>query len=187
MSKPDAALLERLRQSGIRINAEGHFVHEGDFVLHEGLRQALFRWLDRLPDGRTILRLDENRFVYLDVDDTPLVVRALRFASREVELGSTERIAGGKFDGDARVLLSLSDGREEPLDPETLTLDGAGVLRCWVRRAGPDAPLDARLEARLATSAAAALAERISQTPAGAVLTLGSRGFPLRPRPGSRP
>jgi hypothetical protein len=172
MSKPDAALLERLRQSGIRINAEGHFVHEGDFVVHEGLRQALFRWLDRLPDRRYILRLDENRFVYLDVDDTPLVVRALRFASRDV-------------DGDERVLLSLSDGREEPLDAETLTLDGAGVLRCWVRRAGPDAPPDARLEARLATSAAAALAERITQTPAGAVLTLGSRAFPLPARPES--
>lgn len=159
MSKPDAALLERLRQSGIRVDAEGHFVHEGDFVLHEGLRQALFRWLDRLPDGRYILRLDAQRFVYLDVDDTPLVVRALR------------------FDGDARVCLALSDGREEPLHPETLTLDGAGVLRCRVR--------DGRLEARLATSAATALAERITQTPAGAVLTLGSRAFPLAPRPES--
>jgi hypothetical protein len=167
MSKPDAALLERLRQSGIRVNAEGHFVHEGDFVLHEGLRQALFRWLDRLPDGRHILRLDENRFVYLDVDDTPLVVRALR------------------FEGDARVLLSLSDGREVPLDPETLTLDAAGVLRCRVRTVRAQAREDARLEARLATSAAAALAERITQTPAGAVLTLGSRAVPLPSRPES--
>ncbi|HET6279997.1 MAG TPA: hypothetical protein VFH73_03495 [Polyangia bacterium] len=179
MSKPDAALLERLRQSGIRINGEGHFVHEGDFVLHEGLRQALFRWLDRLPDGRHILRLDEQRFVYLDVDDTPLVVRALR------------------FDGDARVLLSLSDGREEPLDPQTLTLDAAGVLRCRVRVSRAEVRADARaeiranvredlrLEARLATSAAAALAERITQTPAGAALTLGSRVYPLPPRPES--
>lgn len=161
MTKPDAALLEQLRRSGIRVDAEGQFVHEGDFVLHEGLRQALFRWMDRLPppDDRYILRLDADRFAYLDVDDTPLVVRALRFEE----------------DG-ARVMLSLSDGSDEALEPDTLTLDAAGVLRCSVR--------GGRLEARLANSAAAVLAERISSTPGGSewVLALGPRTFPLRPR-----
>jgi len=56
-------------------------MHEGAEVTHEGLRRALFRWLDRLPppDGRYVLRLDERRFAYLeDVADTPLVARAGR-------------------------------------------------------------------------------------------------------------
>jgi hypothetical protein len=57
-----------------------------------------------------------------------------------------------RWDGE-RALLSLSDGAEEPLDPRTLAIDAAGVLRCQVR-AG-------RLEARLSNSAAAALAEKI--------------------------
>ena len=93
MTTLDPAVIERLRQSGIRIDKEGEFQHEGAPVRHEGLRQALFRWLDRLPDGLVILRLDERRFAYVDVDDTPLVVRGARVA------------------GD-RVLLTLSDGTE---------------------------------------------------------------------------
>ena len=116
MSPPDpaddpAVWLERVRQSGIRVDREGRFVHEGSEVTHEGLRRALFRWLDRLPppDGRYVLRLDAERFAYLDVDDTPLVARAAR------------------IDPDGRVLLALSDGTEEPLDPETLTVDDEGT------------------------------------------------------------
>jgi hypothetical protein len=151
--EPDAELLERLRRSGIRVDREGRFVHEGEEVRHEGLRRALFRWLDRLPDGRYVLRLDERRFAYLDVDDTPLVVRALR-------------VTGA---GDARV--DLSDGSEEVLDPATLTIDGAGVLRAWVR--------GGRLEARLSTSAAAALADRIADAPDGPVLSLAGQAWPL--------
>src|SRR5882757_8037739 len=107
--------LENLRRSGIRIDPEGEFIHEGEPVRHEGLRRALFRWLDRLPDGQHILRLDEKRYAFIDVDDTPLVVRALRFT------------------GDDRVTLALSDGAAEDLDPATLTIDDAGTLRCVVR------------------------------------------------------
>jgi hypothetical protein len=151
----DPAVVERLRQSGIRIDKEGEFQHEGAPVRHEGLRQALFRWLDRLPDGRVVLRLDERRFAYVEVDDTPLVVR------------------GARIDG-ARVLLTLSDGAEEPLLPETLTIDAAGVMRCTAR--------DGKLEARLSTAAAAALAEVIDDRVTPPALLLGERRFPLRPR-----
>ncbi len=161
----DAALAERLRlenlrRSGIRIDRQGQFIHEGEPVRHEGLRQALFRWLDRLPDGRHILRLDERRYAFLDVDDTPLVVPALRFAS-----------AG-------TVTLALSDGGSETLDPATLTVDEAGVMRCQVR--------GGRLEARLSTSAAATLADQIQDTPAGPLLRLGERRFPIAKPPTPR-
>jgi uncharacterized protein len=157
VSEPiSAELLERLRRSGITIDRAGRFVHEGEPVEHEGLRRALFRWLDRLPDGRHVLRLDPARFVYVDVEDTPLVAQALRFQGDEA-------------------LLALSDGSEEPLAPESLTIDGDGVLRCAVR-AG-------RLEARLATSAAATLAERIETGGDGApVLRAGARAIPVRKR-----
>lgn len=161
--QPDPELIERLRRSGIRIDREGQFIHEGEPVRHEGLRQALFRWLDRLDDGRYVLRLDERRFAYIDVDDTPLVVRALR------------------LEPDGAVALQLSDGAEERLDPTTLTIDTEGVLRCWVR--------GGRIEARLATSAAAVLAERITETSQGpAVARPGhAQPWPLAKRRGSRP
>ena len=154
---PDAEMLERLRRSGIRIDREGRFVHEGAEVTHEGLRRALFRWLDAEPDGRVVLRLDARRFAYVDVDDTPLVARAAR---RE---------------GDG-VLLALSDGSEEALDPTTLTVDDAGVLRARVR--------GGRLDARLGTSAVAALADLLSEERRGApALTLGGRSYPIAPWP----
>ncbi len=158
----DAAWLDKLRQSGIRVDSEGRFIHEGEEVSHEGLKAALFRWLDRLPPadpaarGRGyVLRLDERRFAYLDVDDTPLVARAARVA------GET-------------ILLSLSDGAEEPLDPTTLTVDGAGVLRAWVR--------GGRIEARLASSAVAALADRLTEADGWPVLTLAGQQVPLAAR-----
>lgn len=173
--QPDPELIERLRRSGIRIDREGQFIHEGEPVRHEGLRQALFRWLDRLDRDqrddnrdqrdsvRYVLRLDDKRFAYIDVDDTPLVVRALRVAP------------------DGAVALQLSDGAEEPLDPTTLTIDAEGVLRCWVR--------GGRIEARLATSAAAVLAERITETSRGpALLWPGhAQPQPLARRRGSQP
>ena len=154
-----AAWLEQIRRSGISVDREGRFVHEGAEVTHEGLKRALFRWLDRLPppDGRYVLRLDERRFAYLDdVADTPLVARAAR------------------IDPSGSVQLALSDGSEEPLDPKTLTLDDAGVLRAWVR--------GGRLEARLSTSAASLLADAITEDGDRPSLRLGGRSYvlPLR-------
>jgi Protein of unknown function (DUF1285) len=156
----DPQVIERLRRSGIRIDREGEFQHEGAPVRHEGLRRALFRWLDRLPDGRVVLRLDAARFAYVDVDDTPLVARAARVT------------------GDL-VFVALSDGAEEELDPRTLTIDDDGVMRCWVR--------NGRLEARLATSAAAVLADLILDKQDGPVLTLAGRSYPLAHRSVARP
>lgn len=153
------AWLEKIRRSGIRIDRDGRFVHDGAEVTHEGLKRALFRWLDRLPppDGRYVLRLDDRRFAYFEaVEDTPLVARAAR------------------VDGAGVAQLALSDGSEEPLDPATLTVDAAGVLRAWVR--------GGRLEARLSTSAAAALADSISEVDGHPVLRLAGRSYALPAR-----
>jgi len=150
-----AAWLEQIRRSEISIDRDGRFIHEGAEVAHEGLKRALFRWLDRLPppDGRYVLRLDERRFAYLeDVADTPLVAR------------------GARIDDDG-VRLALSDGSEETLDPETLTVDDAGVLRAWVR--------GGRLEARLATSAAVVLGELITEDGGRPLLRLGDRSYAI--------
>jgi len=133
-----AAFIEKLRRSGIRVDREGRFIHEGGEVTHEGFKRALYRWLDRLPppDNRYILRLDDKRYAYLDVDDTPLVARAAR------------------VDPDGAVWLALSDGSDERLDPGTLTADAEGIVRAKVR--------GGRLEARLSTSALAAIADLVS-------------------------
>ncbi|HEY6476135.1 MAG TPA: hypothetical protein VI456_06100, partial [Polyangia bacterium] len=73
------------------------------------------------------------------------------------------------------IWLALSDGAEEPLDPATLTADGAGVLRARVR--------DGRLEARLATSAVAALGDLFTEMPDGRpALHVAGRTMPLPAR-----
>ena len=158
----EAAWLEKIRRSGISVDREGRFIHEGAEVTHEGLRRALYRWLDRLPppDGRYVLRLDEKRFAYLeDVADTPLVAHAAR------------------VDSDGSIRLALSDGSEEPLDPTTLTVDDAGVLRAWVR--------GGRLEARLASSAAAVLGDAITEDAGRPLLRLAGRTYAIPPRSGA--
>jgi hypothetical protein len=156
MAPPDdrAALIERLRRSDIRIDREGQLWHEGQTIDHQGLRHALFRWLDRLPEGRYVFRLDETRYAYLDVEDTPLVAQALRWSGDDA-------------------CLALSDGSEEPLDPATLTIDTAGILRCQVR--------GGRLEARLSNSAASTLSEHLEPGDPPR-LRLGDRVITLRSR-----
>jgi hypothetical protein len=127
------AEIEKLRQSGIRLDADGRFWHEGAEVTHHGLRAAFWRWLDRNPDGRWVLRLDDKRFVYLDVDDAPFVVRSAR------------------WEGD-RVMMRLSDDSDEELDYASLHLGNNGLPYCVVKH---------RFPAKVSTLAWNTLAERI--------------------------
>jgi hypothetical protein len=146
------AEIERLRQSGIRLDGEGRFWHEGEVVRHAGLRAALWRWLDRNPDGRYVLRLDDRRFVYLDVDGAPHLVRSLR------------------WDGD-RAWVLLADGSEEELDYATVHLRGGGAAYCKVK--------GGRLEARISTAAWGTLAERLVEREEGVFLLAAGSCFPL--------
>lgn len=162
------AWIEKLRQSGISVDREGHFIHEGEPVLHEGLKAALYRWLDRLPppDGRYVLRLDERRFAYVTVEDTPLVVRGARLVAAHTG-GRAGAEAGQDAREEARVELTLSDGVEVLLDPATLRLRPDGSLICAVR--------EGHLEARFATAALAGLQPALGEDDAGAFLQLGAR------------
>jgi hypothetical protein len=108
-------LIEKLRQTGIRLDREGRFWHEGQEVTHGGFRRALLRWMDRLDDGRPILRLDDDRFAYVDVEDAHLLAVSAR------------------WDGD-RVLLTLNDGSEEELDYASLRVGEGHALYCAVRK-----------------------------------------------------
>ncbi|MEZ4401175.1 MAG: hypothetical protein R3B06_14210 [Kofleriaceae bacterium] len=129
-------VLERLRTVGLRIDGAGRLWHQAAPVTHAGLRRALLRWLDVLPDGRPIVRLDELRYAYVEVDDTPLRVTAVR------------------WDGDAPVA-HVDDDTDEPLALATLAADPDGRLRCRVR--------GGRLAARLTSAAQQVLLERAAE------------------------
>ena len=133
--------IEQLRQSGIRLDREGRLWHEGQEVTHQRFQTALRRWLDRLPDGRNILRLDETRYAYVDVEDSHLLVTSVTWE-------------------DDRAMLLLNDGTSEELAYETLEQSDDSAMYCTVRQG--------RLLARFLTKAYYQLAERIEPATDGA-------------------
>lgn len=96
------AQLEAWRNIGLLLDRQGRFWHGGALVEHRRLHLALLRWLARREDGRYIVRLDDTRFAYVEVEDAPLRVVSLR------------------VDGGIAMLL-LDDESEEPLAGESLT------------------------------------------------------------------
>jgi uncharacterized protein len=149
-------MIERLRQTGIRLDREGRFWHEGAVVTHRGFHLALLRWLDRLDDGRPILRLDEKRYAYVDVEDADLLAVSARWR------------------GD-RVLLGLNDESEEELDYGSLAVGPGNAMYCRVR--------GGRLTARITTQAYYVLAERIEEGADGFVLRAAGAGHRIAARP----
>jgi tRNA threonylcarbamoyladenosine biosynthesis protein TsaB len=147
-----AQQIEKLRQSGVRLDREGRFWHEGQVMTHHGLVAALWRWLNRNDDGRWVLRLDDKRFVYLDVDDAPHFVRALRWQ-----------------DGIAFGL--LADGSEERLDLATLVVRGPERAYVTVRGKFP---------ARFSSAAWATLGEHFVEQ--NGVIRLEAAGGPYEVR-----
>lgn len=151
-------MIERFRRTGIRLDREGRLWHEGAEIVHPGLRRALLRWLDRREDGRPILRLDERRYAYIDVEDADLLAVSAR------------------WDGN-RAWLRLNDDSEEELSYATLEIGAGDALYCRVR--------GGRLRARVTTPAYYVLAERIRPADADEssfVLDAGGLVFPIRER-----
>lgn len=145
-------LIEKFRSIGLSIDRAGRIWHQGQEVTHPRLRQALLRWLDVRDDGRDIIRLDDTRYAYVDVEDAHL------------------RVVSARWDGD-RVRLVLDDGAEEELAYDTLTLPGGDALSCRVR--------GGKLRARFTTAAQAAVGERIVEDPSGFVLEAAGRRWPI--------
>ncbi len=148
-----AEALERFRQTGIRLDREGRFWHEGEQIVHDGMRRAFLRWLDRLDDGRWVLRLDETRYAYIDVEDAPLLVTGLRWRD------------------DGTAWLSINDGTEQELAYDTLRAGDDNAMYCKVR--------GGRIDARLTTQAYYALADHIVEGDDGFALRVGDRDYAI--------
>jgi len=133
------AMIEKMRAIGLRLDRAGTFWHEGTAVSHPRLRQALLRWLDVRDDGRDIVRLDEKRYAYVDIDDAHLRARSAR------------------WDGD-RCFVLWDDDRERELDYGSLRQAQDHALY---------AKIDGRLRGRIAAPAYHTIAERIAESPGG--------------------
>lgn len=139
---------------GLRLDRDARWWHQGREVRHARLAQALHQGLDRHPgSGEFIVRLG-HQWCYVEVEDAPFVVRAA--------------IPAGE-----RILLRLSDGATEALDPGTLWLGTGGVLYARVRGGA--------FPARFSRAAYHALLPVLEEHGAGVALHVGGRFFPIGP------
>ncbi len=143
--------IERMRAIGLRLDKAGTFWHEGATVSHPRLRQALLRWLDVRDDGKDIVRLDDKRYAYVDIEDAHL------------------RAKSARWDGD-RVRVLWDDDEEEELDYASLRQAPDHAL--YVRARG-------KLRGRIAGPAYHAIAERIVESPRGFVLEAAGQQWPI--------
>lgn len=144
-------LIEKMRAIGLRLDKAGTFWHEGTAVSHPRLRQALLRWLDVLDDGRNIVRLDEKRFAYVDVDDAHL------------------RALSARWDGD-RCFVLWDDDQEAELDYGSLAQADDNAFYTKVR---------GKLRGRIAGAAHHALVERVIEQDNSFVLDAAGKQWPI--------
>ena len=143
--------LERMRAIGLVLDRAGTFWHEGSAVAHPRLRQALLRWLDVTDEGRDIVRLDDKRYAYVDIEDAHLRARSAR------------------WDGD-RCLVLWDDDQEEELDYGSLRQAPDHAFYAHARH---------KLRGRIAGAAHHAVAERIVEDAGGFALEAAGRRWPI--------
>ncbi len=147
----------RSRESSIVLDALGRFWHEGEKIEHRGMARAFASWIRLHPDDGRFILSNGYDWTYITVEDVPYFVDAV-----------SHRPNG-------EVMLQLSDGSEEAMDPASLSVgaDNAAYARV---KAGT-------YEARFRQEAQNALMPLLEPGPDGApVIQLGGKQFPIRDR-----
>jgi len=143
--------IEKMRAIGLRLDRAGTFWHAGTTVSHPRLRQALLRWLDVGDDGRDIVKLDDKRYAYVDVEDAHLRALSARWA------------------GD-RVTVLWDDNQESEPDYGSLRQAEDHALYAFAR---------GKLRGRIAGPAYHAIAERITEDNGRFVLEAAGKRWPI--------
>ena len=151
--KIDPALLEKLREaSGLRLDREGGFWHQGEPIEHARTLAVLHRGIHRAPDGRWATRIGAE-WGYLDVEDAAFFVRRVEIAGETLRA----QLADGAWTELAAAALAESAG---------ITLGAGDAL--YLRVNGE--------RARLTRAAQLSLSEAVRELPGGTfALLLGDR------------
>ena len=115
------------------------------------LRQALLRWLDVRGDGRDIVRLDETRYAYVEVEDAHLRARSARWEGE-------------------RCIVFWDDDLDEELDYASLRQAPDHALYARVHQ---------RLRGRIAGPAYHAIAARVVERSGAFELEAAGRRWPI--------
>jgi hypothetical protein len=146
----------RSRESTIRLDGAGRFLHDGELVEHEGVARAMHTWIARHPiDGRFVL-VNGYDWTYFTVDDVPFFVEALRGPSDAPEL-------------------ALSDGSVEPWRADDLYEGDDAALYTWVKHASPGGPFLAKFHPGAQLAIDRFLEERAGEP----VVVVGGRALPI--------
>lgn len=123
----------------IRIDKEGVWHYNGAVMFRKEIVNFFYQHLRQDESGKYLIELENDR-CYLEVEDTPFVVRAVHATLSEQETQKTFQ-------------LLLSDDTLDTLDPETLWIGQDDVLYCLVK--------DRRFKARFLRPAYYQLADDI--------------------------
>lgn len=147
-----AEQIEKMRAIGLRLDRAGTFWHEGATVSHPRLRQALLRWLDVRDDGRNIVRLDDKRYAYVEIEDAHL------------------RAKSARWDGD-RCIVLWDDDQEEELDYASLCQSEDHAFYAKVR---------GKLKGRIAGPAYHQVAEHVVEDGKSFALAATGKRWPIQ-------
>jgi hypothetical protein len=137
----------RSRETQIRRDAGGRWYNGEDRIDHPNLVRSFDSWVDRAEDGRFCLRNAIN-WAYVEIEGAAYFVKDLTVVDDEI-------------------ILRLSGGADEALDPDTLRQDGEGALWCIVR--------EGRCPARFETHAATKLSQLIDEDDLGVYVEIGDQ------------
>jgi len=106
--------------TGIFVDAEGDWYHDGNRILRENIIALFLESLSVSPSGKYQIQCNQERYE-LEAADTPFVVSRV---DRELSADS----------GEEEILLRFRHlSAVEPLDPSTLRVGRENILYCTVR------------------------------------------------------
>jgi len=101
--------------SSLKFGKDGIWYHEGTEITHVGICSALNNSLTKDDNGRYRVSIGEE-WSYVDIEDTPFVVRELSF-----------------FKDPPRFMIFLNDSTKEELNLGSLWIGGENVIYCMVK------------------------------------------------------
>ncbi|MEM7137437.1 MAG: DUF1285 domain-containing protein [Myxococcota bacterium] len=154
---PSSFLRGRTRETKIRRDARGRWFNGDDRIDHPNLVHSFDGWVDRADDGRFCLSNAIN-WAYVEIEGPAYFVKDVAVSAEGV-------------------VLHLSGGHDEPLDPASLVQGPEGALWCAVR--------EGRCPARFDNHAVSKLSPWVDEDPEGVFVEVG--GVRVRPAPMADP
>ena len=151
MSEPPVKRWHTREDSGLLLDKELRWFHDGEPVLHPRILELFNESLVPTDDGRFQLRIGQD-WAFVTVEDAAYRVTGLDA-------------------GEDCVFLRLSDKTGEALIPSTLALGPDGVLSVRVK--------GGRAKARFSRQAQVALGALLEESPEGLTLAVGTTHLPV--------